>query len=244
MTNNRPKSILLFSIGMVLCALVLQGCATSTHQSRTHVSLNQGANWHNAELTVAPVDAKIYELTASGALEERPDWSEKSRTVIGEAAKEKLQEMFAMDAVPWLTLSASEQKVLEEHIALYNVLSSAQGIKAISTEWDKRFDQQDMCLGPGLAFLSYKSEADIMVVFVGRQAKSTGGRIAVMVMAAAAGVVMPTGQSHLEVAAIELSTGNVLWRNAAISPSYDLLDRSGVDGMIAKVLKDFGELTR
>lgn len=244
MTNNCPEKKLL-SILTILCVLILQGCA-STEKTENEVSLDPGTVWEQAgiDLTIAPVDANIYEITASGVLEERPDWSKQSKTIIGNVAKKKLQELFQLDTAFWPMLSASEQKVLDEHIALYNLLSVSKDMSIfLSADWSERFNDQDMCLGTGLAFLAYKSNADVMMIFDGQQARSTSGRMAMMLLAAAAGVAMPTGQSHLEVAAIDLHTGNVLWQSEVVSQAHSLTDRSGASSIMNNALKRFDELT-
>lgn len=244
MTNDFPGSRNFLSILTVFSVLMLQGCV-STERPRTHVSLDQGSArmYAGSQLVIAPVDAKMYEITVSGALEERPDWSEQSETIIKGVAKETLQELFQIDTVFFPTLSESEKKVLDEHIALYRLLSQSKDSSIhLSTDWNERFYEQDMCLGAGLAFLSHKSDAEIMIFFTGQQARSTSGRVAMLILAAAMGVAMPTGQSYLEVAAIDLRTGNVLWRDAAISPTFDLKQQSGANRMMKITLRKFGEL--
>lgn len=244
MTNNCPKKKLL-SILTILCVLISQGCV-STENVKKEVPLDPGAIWEQAGigLGIAPVDANIYEITASGVLEERPDWSRQSKTIIENVAKEKLQELFRVNTALWPMLSASEQKVLDEHIALYDLLSASKDMSILlSADWRERFDNQDMCLGTGLAFLARKTNIDVMMVFDGQQGRSTSGRLAMMLLAAAAGVAIPTGQSHLEVAAIDLHTGNVLWQSEVASPAHSLTDRSGASSMLNTVLKRFDELT-
>ena len=244
MPYHFPKSRNLFSILTVFCILMLQGCVVP-ERPRTHVSLDQGAGWRYAgsRFVIAPVEAKMFEITVSGALEERPDWSEQSKIMIRRAARDQLRKLFRMNTALWPTLSESEQEVLDEHIALYRLLSQSRNISiSLSPDWNQRFYEQDMCLGTGLSFLSHKSGADIMIFLTGEQARSTSGRVAMMIFAAAMGVTMPTGQSYLGMAAIDLRTGNVLWHNGAIHPTFNLNKLSGADSMMELVLGKFSEL--
>lgn len=243
LTSYRLTALKLRAIAL-FCILGLSACATTTETHRTHASIRHVQTLENAgTYTQAPVRAKIYELTASGTLEERPDWSAQATESILAAANDKLGQHMKSDALAWPDLTEQEQALVSQHIALYTALANAQNIKGASAEWRKRFEKQDMSVGSGLSFLREKTNADWLIITTGAQAKSTGGRMAVMLLAAAAGVAIPTGQAHIEVAVLELKTGNVLWRNAAISTTSHLTDRNGASTMMDAALRGFEELT-
>lgn len=166
---------------------------------------------------VMPVDLEIYLLTASGSREYQPEWTETGQANVQTAFDSATSSMFEAVALP--ELSAEEQGVLDEHLALFDIAVSNSITMINTAKMKHKIDNYDYTLGPGLGWLAEKSGAEKMVMYIAEQEKSSGGRIAMMVLGAAVGgatgvyVVPGIGSSYNVTGVIDLRSGNIEWAN-------------------------------
>lgn len=174
------------------------------------------------KVLVLPPDFKLFQLGASAVTtHEVPEWSKLAESH-GLAALRALtggSKRIVLTDLP--EVSADEQAAIDQHLALADTV----GYTAfLNKQWGgKAFAHKqkdlDYTLGPGLAFLAERGDADLAVFTVGVDAISTGGRVGMMFLAAAAGVAIPMGQTFMIMGVFELKTGRILWLNHTVRGS-------------------------
>jgi len=175
-------------------------------------------------LLIAP-DVSVSEISAGGVVEKMPEWSKQAAANInsalrriGQAGKLKLSDP--------PQLNDEEQHALDQHVALYGVvaLQVHRNSLAGGEIWAKRLKSglTDYTVGPGLAFLADKTGADTALLVIARDAESSGGRKAVMVLGALFGVGLPGGNAFAVVGLIDLRSGRLLWQSFDSSITSDL----------------------
>ena len=174
---------------------------------------------------VMPPDVELYELTAGGLQEPKADWTETGRANIQKA----------LDAV----LAAHNEKVVryssstpgapfdQEHIQLVK-LHEAVGSAVLLHKYipqgalPTKRDKFDYSLGPDVARLREKYGADYALFVFFRDSFASGGRMAVIFLAAALGVGVPGGAQVGFASLVDLRTGDVVWFNRLVSGVGDL----------------------
>ena len=114
------------------------------------------------KVLLMPASIKVYEMTAGGVTEEVPDWSaEVSRNLL-KSATIALGKNAGMQEVAMPRLSAAEAAIVNEHMALYQlVVNTAAGI-----DLPHKYRRFDYSIGPGLATLLSKTGADAVVAAI------------------------------------------------------------------------------
>jgi hypothetical protein len=220
-------------IAVAAVCLSLAACTT------TNVKTAQGlptAPPENAQVLVAQPDIELSLLTASGLLEPRADWTSSARINIQKAVETALtgksHKLTVLD--PSTEMEGREGQILRLNGAvssaifsygLYNSLPSKTGF--------------DWTLGEGTQLLAAKYGSDYALFVYGRGSYSSGGRVAMMVGAAALGVSIPMGGQQAYASLVELKTGKVVWFNYAVaSPTADMRTPAGAEELTASLLKD------
>lgn len=199
---------------------------------------------------VMPVDLEMYLLTAGGTREFQPEWTETGTTNVQDAFNKASAAMFDPVSLPELT--GEEQAILEEHMALFDV-AIANSVTMITTAKLKhKIDNYDYTLGPGLAWLADKSGADKLVMFSAVQEKSSGGRVAMMILGAAVAgatgvyVAPGIGSSYGTAGIVDLVTGNIEWANYRTPVKGDLRKETSANSTVDDLMQAFpkGRLMR
>jgi hypothetical protein len=155
-------------------------------------------------------DIEVYELSASGQTTLKQDDTEAARA----ATVAALDAYFAKGQDPKLVkpteLTAEQQAELKEYFALYDVVAAAS-LTVLAHGWEHRKEHFDYTLGNGLPWLKAKTGARYAIVTNGVDYVSSGGRVALMLVAAAAGVAIPMGRSFTVVGVIDLDNGDLVW---------------------------------
>ena len=210
---------------IALLALLLAVPLAAAAQTYTYLDQSmRGAAPRRVAVLISP-DIVVRELSAGGVAEKMPEWTQQARAHITAA----LERIGARNNLRFATLPAltgEEQRVLDEHVALYSVVAINVHNNSLSHSevWEKRLASglTDYTVGPGLAFVADKSGADAALIVIARDTESSGERKAMMVLGALFGVGIPMGQAFAVAGLVDLRSGRLLWQSFDLSGSADL----------------------
>lgn len=243
--NRRVRDLALGMIG-----LTLVGCAAGP-SPRTHYTLKDDPNARPlAQVVLLPVDVDVYELSAGGVREEVPEWSDSAEANIRSAllfTRGEEGAPWAAERVDTSELTPAEREVLEEHLALFNVvvLNAYWASLPQNSAWHFKQDHFDYTLGDGLSFLKTKYEVDAGLIIIGQDVVSTSGRHAMAVVAALGGYSIPLGHSLLIGGLVDFETGDILWLNREVSGGItDLRDPESARSFARELMEGYPGLAQ
>lgn len=224
---------------VVVFVLVVSGCAVP--QNKLHYSLKDDPQSRlPKKVVLLPLDITVSELTASGAVEKDPQWTEEAKLCVIDATKVCIDDVcFKLQPLP--DLSQEELAILEEYLALYDVAAGSALLHTSPTVhgWESKRQHLDYSLGPGLAFLMEKTGADGALMVIGNDYISSPGRKFTFVMAAAAGVAIPMGHCSLVGGVVDLASGDILWLNHVLSEAKSLRSAGDAQAMMDSLMKTY-----
>ena len=180
-----------------------------------------------------PSDFAVLELSASGIAETVPDWTKAADASLDEAARGLLTRNPNFELVTLPELTADEQAVLKEHVALYKLTAfTASQMLKLGGAWGEKRTHFNYTLGGGLDFLAQKSGADAALCIAGAQVKSSGGRVAMFLLLAVTGVAIPLGGAEITAGLIDLKSGDVTWMDFAAGVQGDVRAAEGANGTL------------
>lgn len=231
------KKLLILLIGSFLAT----GCATTVSNTVHHTVRNTPETETPKHLIVLPANVVVSELTAGGVVEEVPEWSAQGKRFVEKYVDQILRKRknVIREAVPVLT--AEEQENVDQHVALYDLVSGNALAFSHHAAWKNIREKQGYTLGKGLSFLAEKTDAELVLIVVGRDFISSGGRKTASFFAAALGVYVPLGRSILHAGVVDLKTGNILWMNTNMSETESLNDEEDSRFMVEKVFSEYME---
>jgi hypothetical protein len=180
---------------------------------------------------VLPVDFDVLEMSASGMVEPVPAETVQAEEALSGATLRVLAHTKQFQIIDMPVMSDAEREVLKEHIALYKLTAynAAQMIRLGGPTWKAKQEHFDYSIGDGLKFLVERSGADAAVVVAGAQLNSSGGRVAMFILMAAAGVAIPLGGAQGSAGIIDLNTGNIQWLEERAGTKGDIKDKKGAE---------------
>lgn len=188
---------------------------------------------------IMPIEFEMKRVTAGGVQETIPEWTTAARGNLKSAMKRWLDNRPGTIAADFPELTPDQADIVHEHTRLLNIALSNVIILLDNggPAWQHKRVQWDYSIGPGLAFLSEETGADKAVFLVGEQMKSTGGRVALAVFAAAmVGAVMPLGYSGVMVGLVDLRTGAIEWANYMQKIPGDLTEPAGANAAADRIM--------
>lgn len=190
------------------------------------------------KVLLLPVDFDVMQFTASGIVEPMPAETTAAEESLMTAATKTLKASGKFQIVDMPALTPEESAALKEHLALYKLtaVSAAQILQFGGPAWQGKRAHFDYSLGDGLKFLVERSGADAAIVVAGGQVKSSGGRIAMFLLLAAAGVAIPLGGAQVYAGAIDLDTGNITWMEQMVGTKGDVTSPAGADQTLRVVV--------
>jgi len=205
-TPSRDK--LLQLLGLML-TLTITACATpgTVKQIDKLDTVDASAN-----ILVMTPDVKYYLLTASGVPELEPEWTESARINFSRA----LQNFATEKKVEVMTLPEDVQ--LSDVEISYQKLYSAVGSTVLLRHYGAiklptKKGVFDWSLGPGVAEIGDKYDAEYALFSYYREYKASGGRVALSFFAALVGVGLATGGEIGFASLIDLRSGDIVWFN-------------------------------
>ncbi len=221
---------------IVFLLAVISGCASSVGGGVAESF--DASSLDNSEVMLVDSQIRVYELSLSGS-EEVPEWSKEAKAAVDASMKEYLSNELDWQISATPELSPEELSVLEEHVALYELLALQHLNRTTMNGWVKHRPDFDVTLGPGLSFLKDSSDYNFALLSIGEEYNTSGGRAAANVlMAVAFGTTLPTGHAMLHVGLVDIETGALTWTNTAISTSHNLKDETGSSTMVKQAFKN------
>jgi hypothetical protein len=224
------------TLALFLMAL-LAGCATT--QTVSHISQLESIGDQSKILLMSP-DVKYYILTAGGMPEPDADLTERARinflNALTDFANERNANVAAIDPADLeIPLVVSYDKL---HSAVGStVLLNHFGIATLPAKGDTF----DWGLGPGVKALGERYQADYALFSFYRDYQASGGRIAFAILAAAAGVGVPTTAEFGFASLVDLQSGDIVWFNKVDVGSGELKDTTGARAVIDTLFKGLPE---
>ncbi len=186
-----------------------------------------------------PTDIALYEVTAAGLLEPNAEWTEAARQNIAAALGEHL----AGHAATVVAYAPPEDALLSHQprhlqlVKLHDAVGSAilfHGQLPILELPTK--PTLDYTLGPGITALRSDTHADYALFLTLRDSFSSAGRVALMVIGAALGAVVPGGRQFGFVSLVDLDDGRIVWFNSLTSSIGDPREEQGAHETTRRLL--------
>lgn len=222
----------------VLISLVLlfSGCATTKNFSTTSALVPQDAQ---LEIVLMPLDVELSVLTAGGLLEPRADWTESAKEHMLNAI---LKEQESRGSKLILYKDPVDGGELVQRFAEISRLHSAVGQSILAHQYSNsplptKKDNFSWTLGPDITALRQKYDADYALFIYVRDSYSSAGRVAVQILAAAAGIGVMGGQQLGFASLVDLRNGDIIWFNRLISGTGDLRTEVPAGKSVASLLK-------
>ncbi|MFL0798346.1 MAG: hypothetical protein K6L73_12750 [Cellvibrionaceae bacterium] len=229
---------------LILAVGILGGCVATpiappgfSPKAKVHKSIEGGITDSKRVLLLEP-SVVIRELGV-GTQEVVPEWTEEAKTMISSELSKNLTGLGKIDLLTEVSLSDAEKKIVDEHVALFDVLANTTMLYHPLPNWKAKFSDPDDTLGEGLKFLKEKAGIDLVVFASGEDYQASAGRKGAMVAGAILGAftgiaVMPTaGIANLNLGVVDTNTGNLLWEKSYIGKSKDLNDEKDVSKLVA-----------
>jgi hypothetical protein len=241
MASNPQRSARdsLFRLGAVVAAIIaLAGCASGTNGVRQIDRLESVGE--NPRFLVMEPDIKYYLLTASGIPEPHAEWTSAARKNFASALK-----AYADERGTEVVMITDSKQLGAAEIA-YSKLHSAVGLTIQVNYYGQlhlpsKEGEFDWGLGPGVAEIGEKYNADYALFSYYRDYEASGGRVAFAVLAALAGAVVPLGAEQGFASLVDLKTGNIVWFNMITATSGELRDEEGARTVVAQLFANMPE---
>lgn len=224
----------------LLSFLLFTGCATNI---ATEVHQDYQGTIERSQpkvMLIAPVDVSVKELTASGATEEVPEWTEAGLLNIENSVQSYLESTYGTTPESIPEMSVEEEQLLDQHIMLYKIVSANYFKYKNLPAYKYTHSGYNSTLGDGLAWMKQKYDSDLLLIITGNNNCSSGGRVATAAAAAILlGATIPMGHAILHAGVIDLESGNILWTNTSYSESIGFRSVSEAGSMVKKVFSNY-----
>jgi len=228
-----------FKLGAVVAAIIaLAGCAGGANTVKQIDRLESVGE--KPRFLVMEPDIKYYLLTASGIPEPHAEWTSAARKNFASALK-----AYADERGTEVVMITDSKQLGETEIA-YSKLHSAVGLTIQVNYYGQlhlpsKEGGFDWGLGPGVAEIGEKYNADYALFSYYRDYEASGGRVAFAVLAALAGAVVPLGAEQGFASLVDLKTGDIVWFNMINAASGELRDEEGAKEIVAKLFENMPE---
>jgi hypothetical protein len=225
----------------MLVALSVAGCTmTSARTART--GMIQFTSPTKRVLLMDP-DVQLGELTASGGVEQRADWTMAAQRFIvgdiqGHFAKGGADVIRPMDP----TLREIQLNKLHGRVGR-SILTHLFAQSDTNLQLPNKGDALDWTLGPGTNDLRMRHAADYALFVYVRDSYTTTGRRAVQALAAVVGAatgvlpIVSSGQQVGFASLVDLRTGEIVWFNLLRSQNGDLRTAQPAQSTVDELIK-------
>jgi hypothetical protein len=231
---------LLVVLPSLVFVFFLPGCAPQGAMAKHrihHTFLEAPEARAPKKFILLPADITVNELSAGGVTEKVEEWSIKATQNVEKSIRAHIAAKRGVQLVELPPLSGNERENVEQYRALYDQVAYAAF--TYGRGWPHKNERFDYGVGNGLKFLREKTGADAAIFCIGVDSKSTGGRKAAFIFAAAFGVAIPMGTSFLNIGIVDLATGDILWYSYDVSQTMNLDEPIDVDRLVANVLENY-----
>jgi hypothetical protein len=223
------------SIFAVVTIIAMAGCATPTKIRQIDRLESVG---ENPRILIMEPDIKYYLLTVSGMPVPHAEWTIAARENFANALK-----AYANERGTEVVMMTDSDQLGSAEIA-YSKLHGAVGLTIqVNYFGQLRLPNKegafDWSLGPGVAGIGEKYNADYALFSYYRDYQASGGRVAFAVLAAAAtGGLMSIGWEQGFASLVDLKTGDIVWFNVVHTSAGELRDAQGAGTVVTNLFKD------
>jgi hypothetical protein len=241
-----------YTLLVVACALLIGGCATPSKTVSHEALAGHPDKPLPRKVLLLPAEVRLHEISAGGVVERVEAWS----TAASENAASYVRDLAAskhpFDVVEHPAFSSQEKTMLDQHIALYDLVAGSAYFSrnSVYPAWRERAKTFDYTLGPGMKGLADRTGIDAALIVSGSDYISSAGRKAAMVMgvlvgALAGALVVPQGGiSFISVGIVDLRTGDLLWFGTDQSGVADFRDEKELRKMLDGLFQAYPGATR
>jgi hypothetical protein len=224
---------------LVASALALAACAPMAVQRQAeHLERTEG---REPTVVVMPLDVQLAELTAGGIPEPQAEWTQLAlrnmRTALEEAAQHYKVK---------LTYYDGERGTPEDRATSLQLvkLHGLVGRAVLRHHYDEtgrlpsKGDKFDWSLGRQAAAIARSQGADYALFLYVRDSYASGGRVAVMVLAAVMGGYATGGSQVGFASLVDLKSGDIVWFNRLARASGDLRTPAAASETVKVLVSD------
>lgn len=219
---------------LAAACMLLAACTTTNVKSATGLP---EAPPKEARILLVEPDIKLNIILASGLQEHRADWTAAAKANLQAAVERELKGKTHSYMVfkPDENMDGRSGQLLRlNSVVGQSIILHSYGPFPLPTK-GKTFD---WTLGEGASALGGPGGAEYALFVHGSGSYSSGGRVAVMIGAAALGISLPTGGQQVFASLVDLKTGKVVWFNVAVAaPGADMRDPEGATLLVTSMLK-------
>jgi len=191
----------------------------------------------NPKILIITPDVKYYLLTAGGVPQPQAEWTEAARKNFSTSLK-----AFADENNIDIVTSEEGDQLTDAEIS-YQKLYSAVGSSILTHHFGTyklpaKQGAFDWTLGPGVALVGEKYDADYALFSYYRDYQASGGRTAFAIFAAMVGVGIATGGEVGFASLVDLRTGDIVWFNRVSTGVGELREKQGARATIDLLFKN------
>lgn len=218
----------------IVTIIAMAACATSSKVRQIDRLESVG---DSPRILIMEPDIKYYLLTVSGVPEPHAEWTIAARKNFANALR-----AYANERGTEIVMITDGNQLGSAEIA-YSKLHAAVGLTIqVNYFGQMRLPNKegafDWSLGPGVAEIGEKYNADYALFSYYRDYQASGGRVAFAVLAAVAGVGMSTGWEQGFASLVDLKTGDIVWFNVVRTSAGELRDEQGAETVVTNLFKD------
>jgi len=230
-----------FRVSGAWCATILSACLIVPTIGAAKEKAPPAPSGPPLKVLVLPVDFDMLEFTASGMIEPVPKDTTQAEEQLQGATLRVLRISKKFETVDMPTLTEQERELLKEHVALYKLaaFNAGQMLRMGGPAWKAKRNNFDYSIGDGLKFLLDRSGADAAVVVGGFQLSSSGGRVAMALLLAAAGIAIPMGGAQTTAGVVDLNTGNIRWLDERLGTKGNVREKGGAEQTVRGVIGNY-----
>lgn len=232
--SERKSTVPLGRFAILAAALLITaGCATTASVQQIDRLESVG---EDPRILLMPPDIRYYLLTAGGVPEPNAEWTEAAQENFAVALRDYAASIGA-------NIRSIDKSDLSEDEIRYETLHSAVGVTIIQNHFGmyklpSKGGTFDWTLGPEIRSIGENYDADYAMFVFYRDYQASGGRIAMAILAAAAGAAASTGGEYGFASLVDLNTGDIVWFNIVTVGSGELRESDGAASAVRVLFKD------
>lgn len=208
-------------LAVAIAVALLAGCAAQVQRQAPELRREAAKT---PRIVVMPLDVELAQLTAGGLEEPQAEWTEAAlkhmRAALAEEAKSR--NVVLVDFQPERG-TPEDREASRDLVKLHRAVGTAVMLHQYAgytlPSKDGRFDWS---LGPAVESIARSHDADYALFLFVRDSYATGGRVALMVIGAALGAIVPGGAQVGFASVVDLKSGDIVWFGRLVRPHGDL----------------------
>ncbi len=224
------------SVWLCICGLILAGCQTTSLGMREHLWNEDSTR----RVVLMPMDIELSLLNAGGVTEPNAAWTETAKKLALSALEEKLGETSAK-LVSFKEVTTDPESVDVQLVKLHRAVGGTvlvhKYIPVLSLP--TKSETFDWSLGPDVVSIGERHDADYALFVFVRDSYTSGGRAAVILLAAVLGAGVQGGTQVGFASLVDLKSGEVVWFNRLARGSGDMRHEKGAKDTVGALLANF-----